>query len=168
MQLTTAGSTKALQPPSSSNKARMNETAADPSRIITSWSLNCSKMSSQRGVGGSSGMAGAQLATLNSTITISQGDAQPRSSLTHNFFHACFGAQSLVYPSSRRDGRLESDAAPRRWERGRRSPWQRRRSGSRYSAAETWRSRGSTGSQPILPRGREGVLFLRNVHSSEG
>lgn len=55
--LTTAGSTNALQPPSSSNKARPNDTAAEPRRIITSWSLNCSKMSSQMGVGGSSGMA---------------------------------------------------------------------------------------------------------------
>ena len=32
--------------------------AADPSRMMTSWSLNCSRTSSQRGVGGSSGRAG--------------------------------------------------------------------------------------------------------------
>jgi hypothetical protein len=54
---TTAGSTKALQPPSSSKKASTKETTADPRSIITSWSLNCSRMSSQMGVGGSSGMA---------------------------------------------------------------------------------------------------------------
>lgn len=34
--LTTAGSTKALQPPSSSKSARAKETAAEPSRMITS------------------------------------------------------------------------------------------------------------------------------------
>ncbi len=55
--LTTAGSTKAVQPSSWSKRARTNETAAEPRRMMTSWSLNCSKMSSQMGVGGSSGNA---------------------------------------------------------------------------------------------------------------
>lgn len=54
----TAGSTNAEKiPPSllSSKRARTNETTADARRISTSWSLNCSKMSSQRGVEASSG-----------------------------------------------------------------------------------------------------------------
>jgi hypothetical protein len=55
--LTTNGSTKAVHPSPSSNKAKTNEMAADPSRMMTSWSLNCSRMSSQMGVGGSSGSA---------------------------------------------------------------------------------------------------------------
>lgn len=55
--LTTAGSTNALHPPSSSNRASTKEMAAEPRRIRTSWSLNCSRMSSHRGVGGSSGIA---------------------------------------------------------------------------------------------------------------
>lgn len=55
--LTTMGSTNALQPPSSSNRARTKEMAAEPRRMRTSWSLNCSRMSSHRGVGGSSAMA---------------------------------------------------------------------------------------------------------------
>jgi hypothetical protein len=54
---TTAGSTKAVQPSPSSKRASTNETAAEPSRMMTSWSLNCSRMSSQMGVGGSSGSA---------------------------------------------------------------------------------------------------------------
>jgi hypothetical protein len=54
---TTAGSTKAVQPSPSSNRASTNETAAEPSRMMTSWSLNCSRMSSQMGVGGSSASA---------------------------------------------------------------------------------------------------------------
>jgi hypothetical protein len=60
-QRTTAGSTKADQPPSSSKRARTKEIAADPRRMMTSWSLNCSRMSSQIGVGGSSAMAGGVL-----------------------------------------------------------------------------------------------------------
>lgn len=56
-KLTTAGSTNAVQPSSFSNSASTNETAAEPSRMMTSWSLNCSRMSSQMGVGGSSGSA---------------------------------------------------------------------------------------------------------------
>jgi hypothetical protein len=56
-RLTTAGSTNAAHPPSSSNIASTKETAADPRSIITSWSLNCSRMSSQSGVGGSSAIA---------------------------------------------------------------------------------------------------------------
>lgn len=54
---TTAGSTKAVQPSSSSKRASTNDTAAEPSKMMTSWSLNCSRMSSQMGVGGSSGSA---------------------------------------------------------------------------------------------------------------
>lgn len=53
----TTGSTKAVQPSSSSNSARTKEMAAEPRRMMTSWSLNCSRTSSQSGVGGSSGMA---------------------------------------------------------------------------------------------------------------
>lgn len=53
----TAGSTKALHPPSSSKSARTNEIAAEPRRMRTSWSLNCSRMSCHIGVGGSSGIA---------------------------------------------------------------------------------------------------------------
>lgn len=55
--LTTAGSTNAVHPSSSSKSARTNDTAAEPSKMRTSWSLNCSRMSSQMGVGGSSGSA---------------------------------------------------------------------------------------------------------------
>lgn len=54
---TTAGSTNAVQPSPSSNKAKTKDTAAEPRRIRTSWSLNCSRMSSHSGVGGSSGRA---------------------------------------------------------------------------------------------------------------
>ena len=54
----TAGSTKTDQneePSESSKRARTKETTAEASRMRTSWSLNCSKISSQRGVGSSSG-----------------------------------------------------------------------------------------------------------------
>lgn len=57
----TPGSTKAVAreevlPSSlSSTKARIKETTAEPKSIRTSWSLNCSKISSSKGVGGSSG-----------------------------------------------------------------------------------------------------------------
>jgi hypothetical protein len=54
---TTAGSTNAVQPSSSSKRARTKDTAAEPRRMMTSWSLNCSRISSQMGVGGSSGSA---------------------------------------------------------------------------------------------------------------
>lgn len=54
---TTTGSTNAVQSSPSSNKARTKETAAEASRIRTSWSLNCSRTSSHSGVGGSSGRA---------------------------------------------------------------------------------------------------------------
>ena len=62
-RLTTAGSTNAVQPSSSSKRASAKDTAADPSRMITSWSLNCSRMSSQMGVGGSSGSAVSRVST---------------------------------------------------------------------------------------------------------
>jgi hypothetical protein len=54
---TTAGSTNAVQPSSFSKSASTKDTAAEPSRMMTSWSLNCSRISSQMGVGGSSGSA---------------------------------------------------------------------------------------------------------------
>lgn len=57
----TAGSTNADQKEESfesSKRASTKETTADASRMSTSWSLNCSKISSQRGVGGSSGSSG--------------------------------------------------------------------------------------------------------------
>ena len=57
----TTGSTKAVHPSSSSNRARTNEMAADPSRMMTSWSLNCSRTSSHSGVGGSSGIAASSV-----------------------------------------------------------------------------------------------------------
>lgn len=55
--LTTAGSTKAVHPSSSSKRASTKDTAAEPNKMMTNWSLNCSRMSSQMGVGGSSGSA---------------------------------------------------------------------------------------------------------------
>lgn len=58
---TTAGSTKAVQSSLSSNRAKTKETAADPRRMRTSWSLNCSRINSQRGVGGSSARARGML-----------------------------------------------------------------------------------------------------------
>ena len=54
---TTTGSTNAVQSSLSSNKARTKDTMAEPSRIRTSWSLNCSRTSSHSGVGGSSARA---------------------------------------------------------------------------------------------------------------
>lgn len=51
----TMGSTKAVPESSSSSMARTNETAAATRRMMTSWSLNCSRIISQRGVGSSSG-----------------------------------------------------------------------------------------------------------------
>src|SRR6185312_8871217 len=42
---TTPGSTKAVQSSPPSKSARTNDRAADPSRISTSWSLNCSSIS---------------------------------------------------------------------------------------------------------------------------
>lgn len=56
-QLTTAGSTKAVQSSLSSNKASTKDRAAEARRMRTSWSLNCSKISSHMGVGGSSARA---------------------------------------------------------------------------------------------------------------
>jgi hypothetical protein len=53
--LTTTGSTKAVQSSPSSNNASTNEIVADPRRIRTSWSLNCSSTNFHKGVGGSSG-----------------------------------------------------------------------------------------------------------------
>lgn len=63
-RLTTIGSTKAVQPSPPSNSASTNDSAADPKSINTSWSLNCSNISSQIGVGGSSGRAGSVLAWM--------------------------------------------------------------------------------------------------------
>ena len=54
---TTTGSTNAVQSSLSSKRARTKDTMAEPSRIKTSWSLNCSRTSSQSGVGGSSARA---------------------------------------------------------------------------------------------------------------
>ena len=54
----TRGSTNAprkAESEESSKRANMNETTAEASKIRTSWSLNCSKINSQRGVAGSSG-----------------------------------------------------------------------------------------------------------------
>lgn len=76
---TTAGSTKAVQPPPSSKRAKTNEIAADPKRIITSWSLNCSRMSSQMGVGGSSAIA------VGLSVDVLPGAAQR---LSYHFCHA--------------------------------------------------------------------------------
>jgi hypothetical protein len=56
----TTGSTKAVQSSESSNRARTKEMAADPRRMMTSWSLNCSRTSCHNGVGGSSGNATAR------------------------------------------------------------------------------------------------------------
>ena len=55
--LTTAGSTKAVQSSPSSKRAKTNEIAAEPRRMRTSWSLNCSRTSFQRGVASSSSRA---------------------------------------------------------------------------------------------------------------
>lgn len=58
MRRMTRGSTNALHqvdPSESSKRARTNETTAEARRMRTSWSLNCSRMSSHSGVGGSSG-----------------------------------------------------------------------------------------------------------------
>ena len=57
MRRMTMGSTNAApqEDSESSRSARMNEITADANRIRTSWSLNCSNISSHRGVGGSSG-----------------------------------------------------------------------------------------------------------------
>jgi hypothetical protein len=54
----TRGSTNAppkVEPSESSKRAKTNEMTAEASNMRTSWSLNCSNMSSQRGVEGSSG-----------------------------------------------------------------------------------------------------------------
>jgi hypothetical protein len=57
----TSGSTKAppkLEPSESSKRANTNEMTAEARRMRTNWSLNCSNISSQRGVEGSSGSSG--------------------------------------------------------------------------------------------------------------
>ena len=54
----TRGSTKAppnVESSESSSRASTKDIMADASRMSTSWSLNCSKMSSHRGVDSSSG-----------------------------------------------------------------------------------------------------------------
>jgi hypothetical protein len=58
MSKMTAGSTNTVNnPPSelSSKRANIKEMAAEASKMRTSLSLNCSRISSQRGVAGSSG-----------------------------------------------------------------------------------------------------------------
>ena len=62
----TKGSTKAViqLPPgseASSNRARTNETTAEPSRIKTSWSLNWANIRVKSEVAGGSGRATSQL-----------------------------------------------------------------------------------------------------------
>lgn len=54
-----------LESPVSSNSARTNETTAEARRMRTSWSLNCSRISSHIGVGGSSGSSTASRTSRN-------------------------------------------------------------------------------------------------------
>lgn len=63
MRRMTKGSTNALHqlPSDSSKSASTNEMTADARRMRTSWSLNCSRMSSHSGVDGSSGSSGRRL-----------------------------------------------------------------------------------------------------------
>lgn len=64
MRRITAGSTKApngLESAESSKRARRKETAAEARRMRTSWSLNWSRTSCHRGVGGSSGSSGRKV-----------------------------------------------------------------------------------------------------------
>lgn len=73
---TTAGSTKAVLSLPSSNRASTKEIPADASNMITSWSLNCSRISCQRGVGGSSGRA---IEKAKSQYDPTDGLGRPRS-----------------------------------------------------------------------------------------
>ena len=64
MRRMTTGSTNALHqlaPSDSSKSASTNEMTAEARRMRTSWSWNCSRMSSHSGVGGSSGSSDSGL-----------------------------------------------------------------------------------------------------------
>ena len=61
IRIITRGSTNApnqVDPSEFSNNARAKDTTAEARRIRTSWSLNCSRISSHSGVAGSSGSTG--------------------------------------------------------------------------------------------------------------
>ena len=118
--LTTAGSTNALQPPSSSMRARANDTAAEPRRMMTSWSLNCSSMSSQRGVGGSSGIAVFRI-RYQEPLTVAGNMDEKRSA--HHCGRVWPGAPRSACSRGRRCRRLGSWPAPSQWDGQRRFPW---------------------------------------------
>ena len=106
MRRITRGSTNApikVESSESSNKASINEITADASRMSTSWSLNCSRISSHNGVCWSSGSS-AQPACIRTalqsvlvTLTILPIELGMFSSLISGESSSCVHAEVLQY-----------------------------------------------------------------------